>query len=52
MSVFHVCLSLILFKFVGPLLHLMCFLVILLLSKVLLNLSHIEKLSRIFEFKR
>ena len=51
MSVFHMCLALILFHLIGPLLHLMRLLVILLLGEVLLDLSQIEELGRIFEFK-
>ena len=45
MSVFHMCLALILFKLVGPLLHLMRLLVILLLGEVLLDLTQIEELG-------
>ena len=45
MSVFHMCLALILFHFVGTLLHLMRLLVILLLGEVLLDLTQIEELG-------
>ena len=45
MSVFHMCLALSLFQLVGPLLHLMRLLVILLLGEVLLNLAQIEELG-------
>ena len=51
MSVFHMCLALFLFQFIGPLLHLVRLLVILLLCEVLLDLTQIEELSRVFEFK-
>ena len=45
MSVFHVCLALILLQFVSPLLHLVRLLVILLLGEVLLDLAQIEELG-------
>jgi len=48
----HMATALFFFDFVGTLLNLMGLLVIFLLSQVLLNLTHVEKLCRLFEFKR
>ena len=52
MSNLHVLLALFLLKLVGPLLHLMRLLVVLLFGQVSLNLSLIEELSRLFENER
>ena len=52
MSVLHVGLALILFHLVGPLLHLVRLLVVLLLGEVLLNLAQVEELGRVFKFER
>lgn len=49
MTGFHVLLALFFFYFVGALLHLVCFLVVLLLGQVGLNLAHVQQLSGEFE---
>ncbi len=51
-AIFHVLLTLLCLNFIGALLHLVGFLVVLLLGEVSLNLAHVEQLGRLLERQR
>lgn len=51
-AIFHVLLTLSCLNFIGALLHLVSFLIVLLLGEVSLNLAHVEQLGRLLERQR